>query len=58
VAKSLIFMPMAISMVGAAVIWRYVYYRNTRREDIGLLNAILTGTGSWTSRSTSTPAPA
>jgi ABC-type sugar transport system permease subunit len=45
VAKSLIFMPMAISMVGAAVIWRYVYYRNTRREDIGLLNAILTGTG-------------
>jgi alpha-glucoside transport system permease protein len=38
-------MPMAISMVGAAVIWRYVYYRNTRREDIGLLNNVLTGTG-------------
>jgi alpha-glucoside transport system permease protein len=37
-AKSLIFMPMAISFVGAAVIWRYVYYRNTPREDIGLLN--------------------
>jgi ABC-type sugar transport system permease subunit len=44
-AKSLIFLPMAISFVGAAVIWRYVYYRNTNREDIGLLNAILTGLG-------------
>ena len=45
VAKSLIFMPAAISFVGAAVIWRYVYYRNTSREDIGLLNNVLTGTG-------------
>jgi ABC-type sugar transport system permease subunit len=45
VAKSLIFLPMAISFVGAAVIWRYVYYRNTSREDIGLLNAILTKFG-------------
>ncbi len=45
VAKSLIFMPVAISFVGAAVIWRYVYYRNTSREDIGLLNNVLTGTG-------------
>ncbi len=44
-AKSLIFMPGAISFVGAAVIWRYVYYRNTSREDIGLLNNVLTGTG-------------
>ncbi len=41
IAKSLIFMPMAISMVGAAVIWRYVYYKNTTREDIGLLNEVL-----------------
>jgi alpha-glucoside transport system permease protein len=45
VAKSLIFMPVAISFVGAAVIWRYVYYRNTSREDIGLLNHVLTSTG-------------
>jgi ABC-type sugar transport system permease subunit len=45
VAKSLIFMPAAISFVGAAVIWRYVYYRNTSREDIGLLNNVLTSTG-------------
>jgi ABC-type sugar transport system permease subunit len=45
VAKSLIFMPGAISFVGAAIIWRYVYYRNTSREDIGLLNNVLTSTG-------------
>nr|MCU0512971.1 sugar ABC transporter permease [Anaerolineae bacterium] len=42
VAKSLIFMPMAISMVGAGVIWRFVYDLN---PDIGLLNAIHTGNG-------------
>ena len=41
IAKSLIFMPGAISFVGAAIIWRYVYYRNTPREDIGLLNEVL-----------------
>ena len=33
----------AISFVGAAIIWRYVYYRNTPREDIGLLNDVLAG---------------
>lgn len=38
VAKSLIFMPMAISMVGAGVIWRFVYDYS---GDIGLLNAIV-----------------
>ncbi len=41
IAKSLIFMPMAISFVGAAVIWKLVY--DTRPEDqdqIGLLNAL------------------
>ena len=40
-AKSLIFMPMAISFVGASVIWKLIY--DTRPEDqsqIGLLNAI------------------
>jgi alpha-glucoside transport system permease protein len=41
-AKSLIFMPMAISMVGAGVIWKFVYDNN---PDIGLLNAIVTGFG-------------
>lgn len=40
-AKSLIFLPMAISFVGAAVIWRFVYYRALYGEQIGLLNAIV-----------------
>lgn len=42
VAKGLIFMPMAISFVGASVIWRFVYaYTPPEFEQIGLLNAIL-----------------
>jgi alpha-glucoside transport system permease protein len=45
-AKSLIFMPMAISFVGAAVIWKFVYdYRAEGSDQIGLLNAIVTGFG-------------
>ncbi|MFW2543511.1 carbohydrate ABC transporter permease [Primorskyibacter sp. 2E107] len=40
-AKSLIFMPMAISFVGAAVIWKLVYdARPPGTEQIGVLNAI------------------
>ncbi|HET6672675.1 MAG TPA: sugar ABC transporter permease [Agromyces sp.] len=40
--KSLIFMPVAISMVGASVIWKFVYeYRPGERPQIGLLNQIL-----------------
>ncbi len=40
-AKSLIFMPMAISFVGAAVIWKLVYdARPIDQEQIGILNAI------------------
>ncbi|MGB1209125.1 MAG: carbohydrate ABC transporter permease, partial [Paracoccaceae bacterium] len=41
IAKSLIFMPMAISLVGASVIWKLVY--DTRPEgtdQIGILNAL------------------
>ncbi|EKF18083.1 binding-protein-dependent transport system inner membrane protein [Nitratireductor pacificus pht-3B] len=42
-AKSLIFMPMAISFVGASVIWKFIYdYRAEGTEQIGLLNAIVT----------------
>lgn len=41
-AKSLIFLPMAISFVGASVIWRFIYYRATWGAQIGLLNAIVT----------------
>jgi alpha-glucoside transport system permease protein len=42
VVKSLIFMPMAISMVGAAIIWKFVYdYEpNLKKVDIGLFSAI------------------
>ncbi|MGP6085978.1 carbohydrate ABC transporter permease [Antarctobacter jejuensis] len=40
-AKSLIFMPMAISFVGAAVIWKLVYdARPPDTEQIGVLNAL------------------
>ncbi|MEO8289125.1 MAG: sugar ABC transporter permease [Chloroflexota bacterium] len=46
VAKSLIFLPMAISFVGAGIIWKFIYaYQPQGREQIGLLNAIVTGFG-------------
>ena len=42
IVKSMIFLPMAISFVGASVIWRFVYYYQPAEYDqIGLLNAIL-----------------
>ena len=42
IAKSLIFMPMAISFIGAAVIWKFIYdYREEGAEQIGLLNALV-----------------
>ena len=44
-AKSVIFMPMAISFVGAGVIWGFVYNYGTGAEQVGLLNAIITGLG-------------
>ncbi|MWB97622.1 carbohydrate ABC transporter permease [Agromyces seonyuensis] len=44
--KSLLFMPMAISFVGAGIIWRFVYeYRSPGRDQIGLLNAIVVAFG-------------
>lgn len=43
VAKATIFIPMAISFVGASVIWKFVYeYAPPGQAQIGLLNAILT----------------
>ncbi|PZQ52583.1 MAG: alpha-glucoside ABC transporter permease [Rhodovulum sulfidophilum] len=46
IAKSLIFMPMAISFVGAAVIWKFIYdYRAAGEAQIGILNAVVTGMG-------------
>ena len=52
-AKSLIFMPMAISLVGAGVIWRFIYYYvPPGQAQIGLLNSIITSLGlpaqAWT----------
>ncbi|MGB5446764.1 MAG: sugar ABC transporter permease [Psychromonas sp.] len=42
IAKSLIFMPMAISFIGASIIWKFVYdYRAEGSEQIGLLNALV-----------------
>ncbi|MEV6369482.1 sugar ABC transporter permease [Micromonospora sp. WP24] len=46
VAKSLIFLPMAISFVGASIIWKFVYaYRGDDQEQIGLLNQIVVSLG-------------
>lgn len=48
VYKAIIFMPMAISFVGAGVIWKFVYtYKGEGSgiQEIGLLNAILLGLG-------------
>ena len=44
--KALVFMPMAISFVGAGIIWKFVYeYKSAGREQIGLLNAIVVAFG-------------
>jgi alpha-glucoside transport system permease protein len=45
--KSLIFMPMAISMVGASIIWKFVYdfEPNLKKVDIGLLSAFAKALG-------------
>jgi alpha-glucoside transport system permease protein len=41
-SKTVIFLPMAISMVGAATIWRFVYYAAPAGQpQIGLMNATL-----------------
>lgn len=53
IAKSIIFMPMAISFVAAGVIWKFVYYYQPGNEQIGILNAMVTFFGgepqAWTS---------
>ena len=46
IAKTIIFMPMAISFVGATVIWKFVYdYRSAGSEQIGIINALVTALG-------------
>lgn len=45
-AKSIIFMPMAISFIGAAVIWKFIYdYRGEGSTEIGLLNSLVISLG-------------
>ncbi|MEA3510587.1 MAG: sugar ABC transporter permease [Actinomycetota bacterium] len=46
-AKSMIFLPMAISMVGASIVWRFIYSFRPPGfgEQIGLLNGIWTALG-------------
>jgi alpha-glucoside transport system permease protein len=46
IAKSVIFLPMAISFVGASTIWKFIYeWRPAGQPQIGVLNAIWTGLG-------------
>ena len=45
-AKTIIFLPMAISFVGASIIWKFVYFiESGSGAQIGLLNAIIVGLG-------------
>ena len=44
-AKAIIFMPMAISFVGAGVIWKFVYNYGSQQLQVGILNAFITGLG-------------
>lgn len=45
-AKALVFLPMAISMVGASIIWKFMYeYRQEGAPQIGLLNQVLVWLG-------------
>lgn len=54
-AKSIIFMPMAISLVGAGIIWKFVYaVKDISDPQIGLLNAFMVAIGgqpqAWTAQ--------
>ena len=55
VAKSFIFMPMAISFVGASIIWRFMFIaRPPSKNQTGVLNAIWVKIGEWSNSSTAT----
>jgi alpha-glucoside transport system permease protein len=45
ISKSLIFLPMAISFVGASVVWGFVYDFRVFGNQTGVLNAIMVGLG-------------
>jgi alpha-glucoside transport system permease protein len=44
-AKTLIFLPMAISMVGASIIWKFMYDMKPGKDQIGLLNQVVVWLG-------------
>jgi len=55
VAKSFIFMPMAISFVGASIIWRFMFIaRPPSKNQTGVLNAIWVKIGEWSNSSSAT----
>ena len=52
-AKSLVFLPMAISFIGAGIIWRFMYQaRDASQVQTGVLNAIWVGIGETTTSTT------
>ncbi|MBT8201296.1 MAG: sugar ABC transporter permease [Acidimicrobiia bacterium] len=55
IAKSLIFLPMAISFVGASVIWRLIYVaRPAQDQQTGVFNTIWIKIGEWSNSATAT----
>ena len=55
-AKTFIFLPLAISFIGAAVIWRFMYEWNPPGQpQIGVVNAVIEGLGGTPVRWMQTP---
>ncbi len=55
VAKSFIFMPMAISFVGASIIWRFMFIaRPPQKQQTGVLNSLWVKIGQWSNSATAT----
>ena len=56
VAKTFVFLPLAISLIGASTIWQFIYtWRPESSNQIGLLNAIWVGLGQEPVRWIQTP---
>ena len=57
-AKTFVFLPLAISLIGASVIWRFVYaWQPPGQPQIGLLNAVMDGLRRQPDRRGSTTSP-
>jgi alpha-glucoside transport system permease protein len=53
IAKSLIFLPMAISFVGASIIWRFMYIaRPPQNDQTGVMNSLWVRLGEWSQSET------